>query len=337
MPARAREPENQPEFSAPPWTENPSGELRRVGVELEMAGIEPEAVARSVVTVLGGRIERDSAFMTRVLDTELGDFAIELDADLLTSRKYQQHLAEIGIDLGEGATRDQIESFISRVAGLVVPLELIGPPVPWTQLGQLDEIRRRLHQAGAKGTHGSPLYAFGLQLNIEVASLEVEYLLAMLRAFLLRYDWLLERLEIDLARRLSPFVQSYPADYVAHVLAADYRPDLEALIDDLLSFSPTRNRPLDLLPLFAHIDSDRVMAAPVEKELIKPRPAFHYRLPNCLVDEPDWSLAIPWNDWIEVERLAADGKALERERARRLADSNLVSRWASAALRWLRR
>ena len=328
--------EQAAEFARPPWTRNLDGQTRRVGVELEMAGIQPEAVAAAVQETLGGRIERDSAFLTRVVDTELGEFGIELDADLLTSRKYQEHLADLGIDLGEGATRDQIESFISRVAGLIVPLELVGPPVPWTELGRLDEIRRRLHEAGAKGTHGSPLYAFGLQLNIEVASLEAEHLLAMLRAFLLKYDWLLERLQVDLARRISPFVQSYPEDYVAHVLAADYRPDLETLIDDFLEFTPTRNRPLDLLPLFAHIDEDRVMAAPVEKELIKPRPAFHYRLPNCLVDEPDWSLAVPWNDWIEVERLAADRKALERLRSHRLKESNPVKRWFSGLLRRLR-
>ena len=131
-------------------------------------------------------------------------------------------------------------------------------------------------------------------------------------------------------------MQSYPEDYVAHVLAADYRPDLETLIDDFLEFTPTRNRPLDLLPLFAHIDEDRVMAAPVEKELIKPRPAFHYRLPNCLVDEPDWSLAVPWNDWVEVERLAADAKALEKLRRKRLTDSSTLKRLASGLLRRLR-
>jgi len=326
----------KPSFAEPPWTRNHEEKTRNVGIELEMANITPEAVAEAVTASVGGQVERDSAFLTRVVDTEFGDFGIELDADLLTSRKYQEHLSGLGIDLGEGATRDQIESFISRVAGLVVPLELVGPPIPWTELGKLDAIRRRLHEAGAKGTHGSPLYAFGLQLNIEAASLEADHLLAVLRAFLLKYDWLLDRLQVDLARRISPYVQSYPEDYVAHVLAADYRPSLERLINDFLEFTPTRNRPLDLLPLFAHIDEDRVMAAPVERELIKPRPAFHYRLPNCLVDEPDWTLAIPWNDWVEVERLAADPEALERARADRLKDSDTLKRWTSGLLRWLR-
>ena len=323
-------------FNAPPWTDNSEGEERRVGVEMEMAGIEPEIMAKAVTATLGGRVERKSAFYTRVIGTELGDFGIELDADLLTSRKYQQHLSELGIEIGEGETRENIEALISRVAGLVVPLELVGPPIPWSQLKRLDAIRRKLHKAGARGTHGSPVYAFGLHLNIEAASLKSDHLLAMLRAFLLKYDWLLERSDIDLARRISPYIYPYPEDYVVHIMQRKYRPGIRRLIDDFLKFTPTRNRPLDMLPLFAHIERKRVMAADVETELIKPRPAFHYRLPNCLIDEPDWSLAKPWNDWVEVERLAADPEALEAARADRLADASMLRSLIASTIRKIR-
>jgi hypothetical protein len=307
-----------------------------VGLELEVAEIQPQEMAEAVTAVLGGTIEHENAFLTHVKDTEFGDFSIELDASLLRDRRYQEALADIGIDIGRGEARDNIEDLLSRIAGLVVPRELVGPPIPWTEFARLDEIRRRLHQAGAKGTHSSPFYAFGLQLNIEAASLDAVHLLAMLRAFLLKYEWLLERSDVDLARRISPYVQSYPEDYVAHVLHPDYQPDITALIDDFLYFTPTRNRPLDLLPLFAHIDEARVMAAPVEKELIKPRPAFHYRLPNCLIDEPDWNLATPWNDWVAVEQLAADEDALKSECARRLKRSRGIQRRLSAWMRKLR-
>lgn len=326
----------QPRFDPLPHETTPAGDLRRIGLELEVASISPQAMGESVTAVLGGTIEHESAFLSRVRDTELGDFNIELDASILRDRRYQEALAEIGIDIGEGEARNNIEDVMSRLAGLVVPRELVGPPVPWTELARLDEIRLRLHEAGAKGTHSSPFYAFGLQINIEAASLEADGLLAMLRAFLLKYDWLLERSDVDLARRISPYVQSYPEDYVAHVLDPDYQPDLTTLIDDFLYYTPTRNRPLDLLPLFAHIDKERVMAAPVEKELIKPRPAFHYRLPNCLIDEPDWNLSIPWNDWVAVERLAADPGALKKKCAQRLKSSSGVKRWLSALVRKLR-
>lgn len=322
------------EFAEPPWRNNPEGNSRRVGIEMEMAGIEAEVIGEAVTSVAGGQVETESAFVTHVTGTRLGDFRIELDADILKSRAYQKHLAELGIDIGEGVQREQLESLLSRVAGLVVPLELVAPPAPWTELKTLDRIREKLRRAGARGTQSSPLYAFGLQLNIEVAQLEADHLLAMLRAFLLKYEWLLERTGVDLSRRITPYVQAYPRDYVAHVLQCDYAPDLERLIDDFLAFTPTRNRPLDMLPILAHVDRDRVMAAPVEHELIKPRPAFHYRLPNCLIDEPDWSLAVAWNDWVEVEKLAADPERLKRECTRRLGRSGTLGRMLSRLLHW---
>lgn len=37
---------------------------------------------------------------------------------------------------------------------------------------------------------------------------------------------------------------------------------------------------------------------------INPRPTFHYRLPNCLIDEPDWTLAREWAGWVAVDNLA---------------------------------
>ncbi|NEZ02854.1 amidoligase enzyme [Wenzhouxiangella sp. XN201] len=324
-------------FKRPSRRSNPDGEARRVGVELEMAGIRPHQVAEAVVDAVGGHIEVENAFVTHVRDTEVGDFRIELDADLLKSRQYQELLAEFGINIGEGDEREQIETLISRVAGLVVPLELVGPPVPWTELETLDGIRERLHRAGARGTQSSPLYAFGMQLNAEVASLDSDYLLSIIRAFLLSYDELIEAERVDLSRRISPYVQPFPEEYVAHVLQADYAPDRDELIDDYLRLTPTRNRPLDLLPLFAHLDEDRIMNAPVEAHLVKPRPAFHYRLPNCLIDDPDWSLATVWNRWIEVERLADDPERLESRRVRRLSSSSVLRRWLSRAWRKLRR
>ncbi|MEE4329702.1 MAG: amidoligase family protein [Wenzhouxiangella sp.] len=316
-----------PSFATPPWTRTGDGQVRRVGVEMEMSGIEPAAIAEAVTATVGGRIERESAFYTRVKDSDLGDFGIELDADLLSNRQYQERLAELGIEIGEGETRDNLERMLSRIAGLVVPLELVGPPVPWSALPTLDIIRARLNEAGALGTASSALYAFGLQLNVEAASLSSDHLLAMLRAFVLKYEWLLGESQVDLSRRISPYIQPYPEEYVVHLLQRDYAPDLSTLIDDFLTFTPTRNRPMDMLPLLAHIDEDRVMAAPVEHDLIKPRPAFHYRLPNCLIDDPEWSLAEAWNDWVEVERLAADPEALERQRRDRLGRAGSLRGW----------
>ena len=325
------------EFDALPWNENIEGRPRRVGVEMEMAGVDPETIARCVTDVIGGRFESESAFSGTVTDTELGDFGVELDASVLTSRRYLDSLRALGIDIEPGEQRDNLEDILSRVAGIVVPHELICPPVELESLPDIDEIRARLRDAGAKGTHSSALYAFGLQFNIDIADDGAEHLVAVLRAFFVLFDRICEREQIDFSRKLTPFVQPFPEDFVAHVLEPDYAPDLDTFIDDYLEYTPTRNRPLDLLPLFAWLDRDRVMSAPVEKHLVRPRPAWHYRLPNCLIDDPDWSLARPWREWARIETLAHDSRALERAARERFAGSSGFRRWTSSLFRGLSR
>ena len=61
-----------------------------------------------------------------------------------------------------------------------------------------------------------------------------------------------------------------------------------------------------MLPLFCLIDCDHVFRHKVEKDLIKARPAFHYRLSNTQIDDPHWSVAREWYLWVELEKLAAD-------------------------------
>ena len=71
-------------------------------------------------------------------------------------------------------------------------------------------------------------------------------------------------------------------------MAEDYPATADRLIDDYVRFNPTRNRPLDMLPVLACLDRERTLAAVEDPHLTKPRPAFHYRMPNSLLDEPDW-------------------------------------------------
>jgi hypothetical protein len=95
------------------------------------------------------------------------------------------------------------------------------------------------------------------------------------------------------------------------VLDPEYAPTRRELIEDYLAFSPTRNRVLDLLPLFVHCEPECLQGHDVEGvELVKPRPTFHYRLPNCEIERPDWTPAAAWNRWLSVERLAADPSRL---------------------------
>lgn len=330
-----------PSFDQLTETLTREGKLRRVGVEMEMAGISLDAIATSVIGLFGGEHVRVSPFEHRVTGTGFGDFGLELDSDLLKRREYLDYLEGMGVRVDRNATPNLLEKAFSEVAGLLVPHEVVAPPIDHDALCELDRLREALRLAGAKGTHASVVYAFGLQLNLELARMDAPYILGHLQAFMLLYEWLLDESQTDLSRRLTPFVEPFPEAYVARVLQADYRPDLSTLISDYLADNPTRNRPLDMLPLFALLAPEQIRAAPVEHHLIRPRPTFHYRLPDCRIDEPEWSLADPWNGWVKVERLAhqpdrisAAAAAYLSEAEESLADKG--RRWVHRVSEWLK-
>ena len=115
-------------------------------------------------------------------------------------------------------------------------------------------------------------------------SIEPDSLRRHLQAYLVLSPWLRASIDVDATRRLLPFVRPFPEAYVRKVLAADYRPDLHGLVADYLAANPTRFRELDLLPLFAYLVPEQYYATPADP-LVKPRPAFHYRLPDSRVDD----------------------------------------------------
>lgn len=329
------------QFVIPDQLHTSDGDIRRVGVEMEMAGLELSEIAKAVSTVFGGRTISKNAFAINIEDSRYGSFQVELDARLLQDREYQSYLAKIGIEQQDLQSEQKVDSLIARLAGTVVPSEVVAPPIPVTALEEMDSLRSLLHQAGAKGTRAALVYAFSVQFNVEAASLDASYLRDMLRAYVLLHDRLVERGTVDLSRRISPYIRAFPGAYTRLILAEEYTPNMNELIRDYLLHNPTRNRPLDMLPLFAHLNHDQVMAADVERHLIKSRPAFHYRLPNSQIDEPEWSLAQPWNDWMSVEKLAADKKRL-REHSRAYLEqigekvAAMVDEWMDMVGKWLK-
>jgi hypothetical protein len=292
-------------FQLPPIVRNAAGEVRKAGFELEYAGLSLEATAIIIRHVFGGRHFAPQASVQRVTGTRFGTFKLEIDSSVIKDRKYEQPLRALGLDpesLGGASYVERAVAKLFAVAG--VPFEIVTPPIPITDLAPLDELRRHLCTNEAEGTRAMPWYAFGMHINPEIPSNDPGQLRDTLRAFLLLYPWLRERVRVDLARSISPYINAFPDDYARLVLRPDYPADADRLIDDYLAHNPTRNRPLDMLPVLCHLDEQRVMHE--EKHLVKARPAFHYRLPNCLVDEPEWTLAREWNTWVAVERLAND-------------------------------
>lgn len=328
-----------PSLTLPPRYLNASGEPRRLGFEFEFAGVGLETTAGLIKELYGGEVHFGGAFQCQVRGTELGSFTVELDARALKDGAYLQFLQRVGIDL-ERDEQDWLDRALARLAATVVPHEVVCPPVPMDQAHRLEELREALRRAGAQGTHAAVHYAFGLHINAEAPDLEAATVVSVLKAYLLLRDALRRFGATDLSRRLSQFIKDFPEPYARQVVDPDYWPDTAALIRDYLAANPTRNRALDLLPLFAEIDRDALPPVLRDDPLVKARPAFHYRLPNCAVDEPDWSLGREWRHWVGVERLAEDREALQHLGAEYLERRNepltgIHADWALETGPWL--
>lgn len=299
-----------------PRPETADGEMRRVGVELEFSGLDCPTTAAVVARASGGLARQRSPYRYSV-EADEGTYEIELD----TRWADPDHVEAYAGDLPD-ALRADVADGVSRAAGTllsaVMPVELVCPPIPHDRLrAVIGPVRRALAAAGALGTRHSAFSGFGMHLNVEVAAAEVEHLLSVMRAYVLLDFWLRRESRLALIRHARSYVEPFPEAYKQHILAPDYEPDMPRFMDDHMRFNPTRDMELDLLPVFAAIDPDRVRSTlPDEKN--SARPAFHWRLPNCRIDEPDWAPVQDWERWVTVERLAVD-----RDRLGSLAEAYL--------------
>ena len=292
------------------------GGLRRVGVEIEFAAVSCAEAAALVAALFGGTTAPESEFRIAVEKTAFGDFLVELD------NQYAHAEAAGGESLTDQFDRWRAKA-VGRLSESFVPLEIVSPPIDLIDLPKLEDLIAGLRELRAQDTRDSIVFGFGMQLNPEAPSLAADSIRAHLQAFVLLEDWLRRQIDVDTTRRLLPFAAPFPEAYGDRILAAGYGPDLDHLIDDYLTDNPTRNRSLDMLPLFHDLDPERIEAK-MDTSLIKPRPTYHYRLPDCRLSDPTWGLATEWNRWAAVERLAADPDALERLAAQR-AERNETS------------
>jgi hypothetical protein len=319
----------------PPVVQRSDGGERRVGVEIEFGGLTIDEASAIVADCVAGSISSPGRYERTIGDDESGAWHVELDFTLLKQLGRRDQASEDLVD----AAGNWAEDILRLIAERIVPVEVVSPPLPITQLDSVNDLMHRLRDAGARGTGEALHFAFGLQLNPEIPETDVDTVRHYLQAFLCVEPWLRQRAEVDLTRQLTMFADPFPANYARQVVAADYSPNLDRLIDGYLESNPTRNRALDLLPLFLHLDPERVRAV-VADERVKPRPTLHYRLPNSHIDRPDWDLAVAWNDWLVVERLAAHPRQLD-ELCRRYSAflaqplERVIGNWAAQAREWL--
>lgn len=298
-------------LSLPSRLKNSKGEKRKIGLELEFAGVEPDKAAKIITLLYGGSIQKEHRYQLNIRETELGDFRVELDARILQQMASQNIFDAFNFNIDQESLGKSIEDVVDKLARSVVPLEIVMPPVSIEELPKLEKLRKALQENKAEGTHTSLVHAFGMHINIESPDLEIQTLLNYLRSFVLIYPWLLEKLNIDFSRRISPFVDPYPEAYATLILNPDYIPDQDQFIQDYIDHNPTRNRPVDMMPILGMLNEELIEPVMVgAKNLL--RPTFHYRLPNSRIDDPEWTFISEWNYWMPVEKLAADKELLEK-------------------------
>ncbi len=322
----------------PPRRINYANMSRRVGVELEFAAVSAQQAANTVVELYGGKIEREDAHRYRVSNTRFGVFAVELDTQYAhrESDTTDQPERTTGFAGWFDEFSDTVREFYGDVGSLVIPYEVVCPPIAIEELPELEKLVDALRAAGAKGTRDHLLHAFGAQYNPDIATKDPDWILSILKAEILISDWLRAIMSIDTARQVLAFAEPFPAAYARKVVRPTYWPDMETIIDDYLVSNKTRNRELDMLPLFAWLDRNRVNKA-ISDKLVRPRPTFHYRLPDANIGQPDWSLTLEWNRWCVVERLAEDRERLDLMGAAYIENSArfLPKDWSLLCTEWL--
>jgi hypothetical protein len=323
---------------------NEQGEIRRVGFELEFAGVDLQKAATIIMQQYGGRHIADDKQKQRVIDTSIGDFCLNVDLRLLSEKKYNVLFEKLGINLaainiGNTSLDSVIENVLESGITTIIPYEISAPSLPLTELHKIEQLRQGLQENQAKGTTASVLYAFAMHINPELPAKNADTLLAYTRAFVLLYPWLFNVSQIAFARRVSSFINPFPAAYIHLILHEEYAPHLDQFIDDYYLLNPDRNRPLDLYPVFAWLNAGKVSKL---KDIgkVSPRPTFHYRLPNSLIDNPEWTIAREWNRWVEVEKLASDPVALaevsrEYLRIREMNLVNFENIWINKMEEWI--
>ncbi|MBR9884605.1 MAG: hypothetical protein GYB21_13510, partial [Oceanospirillales bacterium] len=205
------------QYRLPNKVRTQDGEVRRVGFELEFSGVTLEETAKALKEQLNGRVLSQTEAELELELPELGTFNIELDWDFL-KRKAAKSDAD--------NSAEQWLKPLSQAAHLLVPVEVVCPPIPVDQLDRLDTLVETLRSLGAQGTEESLIAAYGVHINPELPSLDAATLHDYMRAFCLLQWWLVDAHEVNPARKISPYIDLYPHEYQVALFEA-VNPDMD--------------------------------------------------------------------------------------------------------------
>ncbi|TMV94019.1 hypothetical protein FGG78_02945 [Thioclava sp. BHET1] len=299
-----------------PKPKNAQGAPRKTGVEVELSGLTEAQIARLAVQAMGGEAQQSSGNDWEVSGSAIGDLQIYLDIFL---RKE-----------ADSAFKD----LSLRIGREVIPVEIVTAPLDREGLFQLSDFLDLLRSEGAEGTGSSLLFGFGLHLNPEIASAQDCDVVRPLLAYALIEEWMRDAQPIERTRELLPFTAPYPKKLIAELARLGPDASIEQVIHAYRGVTLSRNHGLDMLPIFVELRPDLIAASEGKGGTVSPRPAFHFRLPDCRIDDPDWSLDTEWRRWWLVESIAADTHLLEDLCREWLAEQEGVHLFGT---RWVKR
>ena len=284
-------------FDPLPGWDGRGGTDRKTGVEIEFGGLTERAAAELAQQELGGTLEEPAPQSFVVKGSDLGDLEIYLDTAL--RKKVSGQWARAGLDASRA----------------VVPVELVTAPLTQDQLPRLETLMQALRQAGAIGTRGGMLLGFGLHLNPELADEGGADLPATGTAYAFLEEWFRQTDPLDMSRRVLPFTDRYRPALLDALAEDGPLPGLSGFMEIYLDHVHSRNHGLDLYPAIRFLDEPRFVARHGADSSVSARPTYHYRLPDCRLGDPDWTVAYEWNRWALVERVARMPDLLDALRA----------------------
>lgn len=274
---------------------------RKIGVEIEFYGVDVAQTSTLLSGLFNGDIKQNSNSEATLENSQIGDIKVELDAQL--AHKISDYTSKNNNDFSQ--TLGQAGNELLRLAS--VPVEIVFPPVDINKLDQLDSVIPLLCDAGAKGTQDSPFFAFGVHLNVSTSETKPAYYRDVMLSFFLLQYWLAKKTRQDFSRVVSGYNKLYPHKFGIGLMNVEFLTLIE-LINFYEIHVPDRNYALDMYPLWAHLHKDCLSEK--KQNLIKARPTFHYRLPDCKLGQEGWNFSQEYKWWCEVEKLAKDKKKL---------------------------
>ncbi len=288
---------------------NNKDEPRHVGIEIEYSNLSLEKSAKLISEIFGGKLKKITKYELELKDTKYGNFKLELDAQLLQKMQSDNLFDKLSNIIG--SVSHSIDDIVDKTSKRFVPFEIATPPIPIKDIKEADKLVEALRLNGALGTTHSLYYAFGVHFNIEPPSQNIEDVLRLFKSFLIIQKWIELQSEVDIARKVSPYINDFPKEYIKKIIDLEYKPTKEEFLQDYIKYNPTRNRILDMLPQLAFWNEKEVRKH-LPKEKINPRPTYHYRLPNSKVNLFRWNLSQEFQLWVIVEILANNEKVFTK-------------------------